>query len=56
MKITTSKLNDNFSFPFDYNGKTYYLNNTLENETLEVSINKEKRTIKILNNHTLREV
>ena len=47
MKITTSKLNDNFSFPFDYNGKTYYLNNTLENETLEVSINKEKRTIKI---------
>lgn len=47
MKITTTKLNDNFSCPIEINGKTYYLNNTLENETLEVSINKEKRTIKI---------
>ena len=47
MKIIVNKLNDNFSYELEFNGKIYYLNNALENETLEVSINKEKRTIKI---------
>ena len=47
MKIVVGKLNDNFQYEVNISGKTYYLSNVIEGETVEVSINKEKRSIKI---------
>ena len=47
MKIVVGKLNDNFQYVVNLNNKTYNLSNVVEGETLEVSVNKEKRSIKI---------
>ncbi len=47
MKVTINQLNDNFQAELDNNGKKFYINNVLPNEEIEVTINKEKRTIKL---------
>lgn len=47
MKIVIGKLNDNFQYVVNLNNKTYNLSNIIEGETVEVSVNKEKRSIKI---------
>ena len=47
MKIKVDKLNDNFQYEYILNNKPYFISGVLQDEVIEVSINKEKRFIKV---------